>query len=209
MAEYPIVFIINGYPESGKDTFVDIVTNIGIYFDKHDKYTGALKEGFLTINSSTVDIIKHVAKILGWDGVKTPEARKFLSDLKDLSTNFNDYPNQKIINDVKACRESQIAVNKATGDYYYHEKVDNVLVNNAFKFWFIHCREPEHIEKLKNAIGNDCYTIFMVRDVHIKEASNHADANVENYKYDFYIDNTGTLEDLEAKAFKFLKRFDT
>ena len=35
---------------------------------------------------STVDFVKQIARECGWDGVKTPRNRKFLSDLKDLLT---------------------------------------------------------------------------------------------------------------------------
>lgn len=43
------------------------------------------------MNISSVDKIKEAAKVLGWDGGKTEEDRKFLSDLKLLSTGYNNY----------------------------------------------------------------------------------------------------------------------
>ena len=36
--------------------------------------------------------------------------------------------------------------------------------------------------------------------------SNHADAEVFNYDYDYIIENNGTLEELEQKAIEFLKQ---
>ena len=49
-------------------------------------------------NFSTVDKIKEIARDFGWDGEKTPKARKFLSDLKDVFTDWNDLP----VRDVKS-----------------------------------------------------------------------------------------------------------
>lgn len=37
------------------------------------------------------------------------------------------------------------------------------------------------------------------------EQSNHADAEVFNYEYDYTIDNNGTIEEFEQKAIDFLK----
>lgn len=200
--KYPIVFIINGYPGSGKDTFVNMVTEYGVHYNKYEKFKGSLNQGYLTINSSTVDIIKKVAKELGWNGEKTPEARKFLADLKKLSVDFNDFPNKKLISDIKAARNTKVV--RAEDGYVFSKTFDS-----HFKFWFIHCREPEEIDKLKSQIGEDCFTIFVLREKHEGNLSNDADKNVENYNYDYYIDNSGTLEDLDEKVYLFLKQFDS
>ncbi len=61
------VFIINGYPQSGKDTFV--------------KYCKEIigKKVYL---KSSIDNEKTIATICGWNGIKNDESRKMLSDLK-------------------------------------------------------------------------------------------------------------------------------
>ena len=64
------VIIINGKAEVGKDTLVTMCKDL----------LGANR----ILNISTVDFVKEVANFCGWDGTKTPENRKFLSDLKDL-----------------------------------------------------------------------------------------------------------------------------
>lgn len=77
------LIIINGYPRSGKDTFIDYCSNellVSNSFVKH----------------STIDTIKEVAKSLGWNGEKTPEMRMFLSELKDLYTKYMDGPLNEI-----------------------------------------------------------------------------------------------------------------
>lgn len=68
------IYLINGRPRAGKDTFVQ-------YCQQHsgDSYIW---------NVSTVDKVKEAATILGWDGEKTSEMRYFLSDLKDLSEKY-------------------------------------------------------------------------------------------------------------------------
>ena len=68
------VVVINGAMTSGKDTFCEFCK------DYRGNYIASI---------STVDYIKEIASNVGWDGKKTPEARKFLSDLKDLTTEFN------------------------------------------------------------------------------------------------------------------------
>ena len=85
------VVVINGHPESGKDTFVRFC----------GKYT-------TTANFSSVDPAKRALTILGWNGEKTPKMRKALSDLKDLSTELFDGP----VNYIKCCvGEVQAACN--------------------------------------------------------------------------------------------------
>ncbi len=171
-----IAIIINGKPQVGKDSFVNCVSEIV-------EESTNLK----VLNISTISVIKDAAKLLGWDGVKTPEARKFLSDLKDLSTNYNDFPAKHIV-DIVNKRRAQSS-------------------NEYFKFIFIHCREPEEINKIKECIGSDVYTLLIRRDVE-DVTTNHADMQTEFYNYDFIIDNNSTIEDLKEKAAKFIKRID-
>ena len=66
------IIVINGTGGSGKDTFVE-------YVSKYAK----------VYNFSSVDKVKEIAKLIGWTGTKTDKDRKFLSDLKKLTTNYN------------------------------------------------------------------------------------------------------------------------
>lgn len=178
-SKYPIAIIINGKPGSGKDTFVDAVQLVGRRF----------KPMFFIMNISTVDNIKEAAKLMGWNGQKTPEARKFLSDLKDISIAFNDYPSKYVINEVLTERECK----------------------GNTKFVFIHCREPEEIDKIKQGIGEYCYTLLLKREgSEIEEVTtNHADMNTENYNYDIVVHNRKTLQYVNVLAEKFVKFFMT
>ena len=76
------IVVVNGMPMVGKSQFVEYcLKELGIYGEE----------------VSTVDFVKELAKLSGWDGVKRPRDRKFLSDLKDLLTEWNDVPYKKII----------------------------------------------------------------------------------------------------------------
>lgn len=79
------IFIINGYPRSGKDTFCEFIDK------NYHKPTFTL---------STVDWIKKVAAHCGWDGEKDLRGRKLLSDLKDILTEYDDLPFKKICKDI-------------------------------------------------------------------------------------------------------------
>lgn len=74
------VIVINGFPGSGKDTFVKMLCEIN---------TGAP-----IVNIHTIDPVKAAASHLGWKQEKTPEIRDFLANLKVESdrlfkTSFN------------------------------------------------------------------------------------------------------------------------
>ena len=128
-----------------------------------------------------VDKVKRIAQACGWNGEKTPEARKFLADLKDLCDNFNEMS----YNDVKKSIEM-----------FVNDPFDDIL--------FIHAREPEDIKRICKEFG--AKTVLIKRKGYKIKASNHADANVYNFDYDYVIENPGTsLSDYEKVAARFLK----
>lgn len=159
------IFIINGSGGCGKDTFVEL-------FAKH------YGEGKVW-NYSSVDKVKRIAKEIGWTGTKTEKDRKFLSDLKLLTTEYNDMPMEDLKEKVKEFRSSQAEI------------------------LFLHIREPEEIEKAQKEFYAE--TILIRRDWIPQITSNMADANVFNYNYDITIYNNGTLEDYNKIVNKFVK----
>lgn len=72
------IIVINGLPQSGKDTFVKLCGNYA-----------------KVVNFSSVDFVKEVAKFAGWDGVKNANSRLFLSELKRLMAFLDDIPYKK------------------------------------------------------------------------------------------------------------------
>lgn len=160
------IFIINGSGGSGKDTFVSLAA-------KH----------YPTMNYSSVDKVKEIATQIGWNGSKTERDRKFLSDLKLLTTTYCDMPFKDL-----------------------QEKVDEFNQDDKLMYLFLHIREPEEIEKAKKNFN--AKTILVRRNSINKITSNMADANVENYHYDYYINNDSTLSDFERKAVNFIEMIE-
>lgn len=166
------IVIVNGRPGSGKTTFEECCKSIlGVYCQMR----------------STVDKIKDIAYRAGWDGKKTPEARKLLSDLKDLFTEFNDLPYRDIVSHIG----------------YYQAELANYGVFDHNALFFVDSREPEEIERFKQTLG--AKTLLIKRAAAENgDFSNHADANVNDYEYDFVIDNNGTIADLQEAAKNFI-----
>lgn len=75
------IFIVNGKPRSGKDTFARELNSI--FKSKRLKCIKKI---------SIIDQVKNIARECGWDDGKTDKDRKFLSDLKDLMDEYNFYP---------------------------------------------------------------------------------------------------------------------
>ena len=125
MFEKKQVYIINGAAGVGKDTFVEIA--------KHHFF---IKTGLPTYNISSVDNVKAAAKILGWDGQKDEKGRKFLSDLKDLSSwNYE-------------------------GPYKY---MSDEVESKDKGFFFLHIREPME-RLLSTAINKDQLALYGEND---------------------------------------------
>lgn len=129
--------------------------------------------------TSTVDFVKEIATECGWDGTKTLENRKFLSDLKDLLTKWDDVPYKMIVNRA------------------------NSLPSTTDWIMFVDCREPAEIQKLKEGLNATTVLIRRPGDDEI-ETSNHADAGVFNYEYDLTIENNSDIMDLAKKAKDFI-----
>ena len=170
------VVIINGIAGSGKDTFVVMCKDV----------LGAIR----VVNISTVDFVKEVAEFWGWDGTKTPENRKFLSDLKKVLTEWNETPLKKVCQEVKAWQGIWLA----SGNY-----------NKSVVF--IHCREPKEIDKLiKEFQQYEPVTLLIRREAaECVEQINNSDNSVLDYSYDYTIDNNHSLSALRAQAEIFLK----
>jgi hypothetical protein len=126
-------------------------------------------------NVSTIDFVKQIAILCGWKKEKNEKSRKFLSDLKDAMITYDNIPFKKICEIVK-------------------------VLNN--KLVFIHCREPKEIDKLKYELNAKT---LLVRNSNItKIKTNHADGEVENYEYDYILNNNGTRQELFEECKDFL-----
>ena len=158
------IYILNGVGTSGKGEFA---SRIGKFIP--------------TIKYSIIDMIKEVAESLGWNGSKTEKDRKFLSDLMDLATEYNDNPYKDV---------------KSLVDAFKTELPEEVLI--------IDMRDPKDIARAVKDF--EAETILIENPNVRKIESNHADANVKNYNYDYIIKNDGTLEQLDKMAYLFCEQ---
>ena len=162
-----LTFVINGAGGVGKDTLCDLAA-------KH----------FKVYNISTIMPIKDIARMCGWTGEKSDKARRFLSDLKRVTVEYNDYPTVW-----------------ATERYHgFLESEDEIM--------FLHIREPEEIEKFVRATGGEAKTLLIRGGERMKKAvyGNASDDCVENYAYDYYFVNDKTLEEAECEFCELLGR---
>lgn len=167
------VIIINGTSKVGKDKFVKM------FKYKHDDLR--IK------NYSSIDKVKSIAEIaFGWDGKKDEKSRKMLSDIKKAWSDFNDGPTYDILNKIKT-------------DIKY--SIDNK--KDKENVYFVHVREPEEIDKIRNVYKEECKTLLIKRNISNDDIpNNYSDKNVDNYKYDYTIYNED-IKDLEIEINKF------
>jgi len=126
---------------------------------------------------SSVDRVKEAARVLGWNGVKDDRSRAFLSDLKDIYTKHYN------------------------GPYY-----DCLAALEKAEVTFMMIREPEEIKKIYQTVGSLRVLVTRLRgDSGTPPFSNHADRRVNECPYDVVIHNTGSIEELEAKAVAFVE----
>ena len=168
------IIVINGSGGSGKDTFVEMCS------------------GFTDIiNISSIDPVKEsLSSLVGIDYVegvteKTEELRKLMSDLKQISVQFNDYPFKWICGVI-----SNFSIS------------ENMIL-------FIHCRESSEINKIIN-YAKENYPDIITESLLVKSSrvkpieSNASDRDVNDYPYDYLIQNDCTLDDLRNKAYVFI-----
>lgn len=135
-----------------------------------------------TKHISSVDYVKEMALKIGWDGVKDEDGRKLLHNLKLTLDAYRD----TIWSDVMARAEA--------------ERLSGTEV------LFVDIREPSEIFKAYRKFSDVGYTVLsalVTRNGVV--ADNEADKSVNNFNYDFYIDNNGTLEELDRIAHSFVE----
>ncbi|MBQ8689455.1 MAG: hypothetical protein IJ515_03730 [Clostridia bacterium] len=154
-----VAIVINGAGGVGKDTLCDLAA-----------------EHFAVMNISTITPIKDIARQCGWDGRKDDRSRRFLSDLKRLCVDYNDFPT-----------------------VWAMEKYREFLASEL-EILFVHIREAGEIRKFVDATGGEAKTLLIRGGDRMKKGNygNVSDDEVENYSYDYYFTNDKTLAEAEA-----------
>ncbi len=158
--------VINGAGGVGKDTLCELAA-------KH----------FKVKNISSITPIKEIAALCGWDGVKDNKARKFLSDLKRICVEYNDYPTA-----------------------WAKRQYDEFLLSDD-DVMFVHIREPEEIKKFVDITDGEALTLLVRggKRMSNEKYGNSSDDGVENYSYDYYFLNENTLDVAEAEFKKLIR----
>lgn len=146
-----------------------------------DTFAKMMGDYISTYKYSSIDLVKDMLEFAGIPKEpKTEEKRLLYSDTKDRLTKYDDIPFKDITSIVADFKNNKIE--------------SEVLL--------IDIREPEEIARAVKTFGAE--TILVRNPNAIKIESNHADRDVENYEYDYIIENDGTLEQLERVAKLFI-----
>ena len=119
--------------------------------------------------------------------------RKFLSDLKDLAAEYNDFPFKNTISKIK-----NTIYNHRRYAYDYDYDLEHELI------FFIHARELEDIDRWVCDYG--ARTLVIRRPEVEGSFGNHADDNVFEVDYDYEIWNIGSLYQLKEAAENFITK---
>ena len=140
-------------------------------------------EIFTVRNISAITPIKEIASQHGWQGEKDAKARKLLADLKAAFVAYNDLPFLYIQKEYQ---------------FFLKEKEENIM--------FVHIREAEEIDKVKQYVTIPCVTLLITRDQGKDQCwGNPSDDNVGNYNYDYRYRNDKDLEEAKEDFIGFLK----
>lgn len=127
------------------------------------------------------DILKYYAKKLGWDGKKDIRGRKFLQDLGNT------------VRDYDADTWANIVV----------ESMQNASQIYAITDW----RFPNELEVIQKNFDNVITVRIIGRQYDLGENSEDISEHaLDDFEFDYYIENDGTIEEFKNKLINVLKR---
>lgn len=157
------IFILNGSPTAGKNTFVEMLP-------------------CETAHYSYVDFTREILNVAGIPvGTKTNDIRVLLETVNNALESYNDIP-------FKDC--CKVIIDFLEGKY------------DDCELLFIDVRKPENIERFRSRF-NGIRTVYVDNKKPISSVT-ESDSQVADYEYDFYIDNSGSLEDLQKEVDRFI-----
>ena len=148
-----------------------------------DTFAEFLNKYISVFKYSSIDLVKEMYESIGIDrNSKDEKKRKLYSDTKDMLTKYDDIPFKDIMSIVTD---------------FKNNKIESEIL-------LIDIREPEEIARAVETFGAET---VLIKNPNVKKIeSNHADANVNNYEYDWIIENDGTLEQLDKMAYLFTEQ---
>ena len=178
MPKQGYVIIINGFADSGKDSFVNYLVDGRLLEVSTDSILNMMPiKAF-----SSIDPVKNMLRREGFDvDNKTDEMRKLLADIGDIMIDWRIARCLEFVQET--CKEQSCIV-------------------------FIHMREPKNIAKLKQLYTtlNFMVSTLLIERPDIRRVTNNAaDRDVLEYEYDHRIQNNGSLFDLWFKAERYMK----
>ena len=172
------IVLISAKAQHGKDTVADLTKS---YLES---------KGERVLICHYADLLKYICKtFFNWDGVKDDKGRTILqhvgTDTIRMKNNRPDYWVDFIIEIL----------------WMFYDEWDYVLIPD--------CRFPNEVERMKSEF-NGSWDYSLVQSIRIdrpnfdnglsEEQLNHpSECALDNYEFDHYITNDGTIEELEIK----------
>ena len=181
------VVIINGKPQSGKDTFCKYAQG---YCDDDESAN--------TLIISSVDPLKEMLTQLGWDGTKTDKIRDMLMDMKQLWVQNQDGPTMFLFNNILEFHKACTGEDNIVFVHIREPEEIKKLVNALTGF---------------ESMGIDVISLLIIRgggeDTPNQPAETRRsddEALINNYEYDVTINNDEDLIKLQELAAEFVDK---
>lgn len=181
------VVIINGKPQSGKDTFCKYAQG---YCDDDESAN--------TLIISSVDPLKEMLTQLGWDGTKTDKIRDMLMDMKQLWVQNQDGPTMFLFNNILEFHKACTGEDNIVFVHIREPEEIKKLVNALTGF---------------ESMGIDVISLLVIRkggeDTPNQPAETRRsddEALINSYEYDVTINNDGDLIKLQELAAEFVDK---
>lgn len=181
------VVIINGKPQSGKDTFCKYAQG---YCDDDESAN--------TLIISSVDPLKEMLTQLGWDGTKTNKIRDMLMDMKQLWVQNQDGPTMFLFNNILEFHKACTGEDNIVFVHIREPEEIKKLVNALTGF---------------ESMGIDVISLLIIRkggeDTPNQPAETRRsddEALINSYEYDVTINNDEDLIKLQELAAEFVDK---
>lgn len=181
------VVIINGKPQSGKDTFCKYAQG---YCDDDESAN--------TLIISSVDPLKEMLTQLGWDGTKTDKIRDMLMDMKQLWVQNQDGPTMFLFNNILEFHKAYTGEDNIVFVHIREPEEIKKLVNALTGF---------------ESMGIDVISLLVIRkggeDTPNQPAETRRsddEAFINSYEYDVTINNDEDLIKLQELAAEFVDK---